>query len=98
MTSDGNIKRLKFGDDAEFDRHKNNGVKIKVLGPATETVDGKDATINITDGEFDTFIEIENGIVIDCPDQAVIALGQYDKAKHQEIAPLSIQNLICGMI
>ena len=43
LTADGKIKRLKFGDDGEFDRHKNNGVKIKVLGPATETIDGKDA-------------------------------------------------------
>jgi len=43
LTTEGKVKRLKFGDDEEFDRHKNNGLKIKVLGPINEMLDGKDA-------------------------------------------------------
>lgn len=43
LTSNGVIKRLKFGDDNEFSRHNKNGIQFKVLGPAFETINGKDA-------------------------------------------------------
>ncbi len=43
LIKNGTIKRLQFGDDAEFSRHHNNGIQFKVLGPVNETVNGQNA-------------------------------------------------------
>ena len=37
------IERMEFGDDAKFDFLADEGIKVQVLGPITETVNGKPA-------------------------------------------------------
>lgn len=60
-------------ESVEMDLESFEGANCDIRVPINTklTVDGKDATINIVDSEFDTFVEIENGIVRFSPNPEV---------------------------
>jgi hypothetical protein len=57
--------------EMDLERFEGANCDIKVPINTKLTVDGKSATINITDGEFDTFIEIDNGLIKFSPNPEV---------------------------